>query len=374
MQNNATRFSRLVDLAQETSSEKRRELLREVTDAFLESASNCTEIERSHFGDIMSTVSTGMEVAVRRHLAQQLAKQPNAPRALVQQLANDEFGIAKDILQYSPVLEEADLIAIAQSKHQDKLGVIAIRPTISEELSEAIVEHGDDQTVSRLVANDGAKVSRNTFQRIVDRSETSTTLQAPLSSRQDLPADMLNEMFTFVSGDLRTKISERLSQIPPEVLEKALQDASRDVKTEMRQLKDADRKAMVYVAEMQQQKKLNEALLLQLTRGKQATQLIHAFAKLAEVEVKTVRRLFTSRNIEGIAIICRSVRFERATFAALSMYLETADGGTNKSVNEVLDLYSKVTQESAQRVMRFWRIRKEVADGSANRPFHAPNA
>ncbi len=362
MLQNSTRFSRLVDLAKETSSDKRRELLREVSDVFLEAAPDLSDVERSYFGDIISKVSANMDVAVRRRLAEQFAGQPKAPLGLIQQLANDEVSVAASVLRKSEVLRDVDLITIAQSKNQEKLSVMAARPAVSESVSQSIVEHGNDSVVAGLVANDGARLSRGTFQCVVERSETSEILQAPLVARADLPPDMINNMYAFVSGDLRDKLRQRLAALPPEMLEKALKDATRDVMTEMRHVNDAERKAMVFVGEMIQQKKLNEALLVQLARASQATELIHAFARLAEVDVKTVRRLVNARNTEGVAIICRSQRFERATFSALAMFLEQGAGQDCKTVHQILDSYEKVTTETAQRVMRFWRVRKEAAE------------
>jgi hypothetical protein len=143
-----------------------------------------------------------------------------------------------------------------------------------------------------------------------------------------------------------------------------LSDAQREVMADIKQMRDADRKAMVYVGEMVQQKKLNEALLVQLTRTSRPTELIHAFARLAEVDVKTVRRLFTARNVEGVAIICRAMRFERGTFSTIALSLMGNSGNATQNVHEVLELYEQVTTEAAQRVMRFWRIRREVVDQS----------
>jgi uncharacterized protein (DUF2336 family) len=113
---------------------------------------------------------------------------------------------------------------------------------------------------------------------------------------------------------------------------------------------------------MVQQRRLNEALLVQLTRTNRPTELIHAFARLAEVDAKTVRRLFRAGNIEGIAIICRAMRFERGTFSTIALSLLGKEGNATKNVNEVLELYEQVTAEAAQRVIRFWRIRREVVE------------
>lgn len=365
MQPTASRFSRLVELAKESSSDKRRELLREVTDVFLGAAPECSETEKSYFGDIIGKVSTGMDVAVRKQLALRLADNPDAPHALMQQFACDENEIAQEVISKSPVLKDADLLSIVETKNQNKLGAIARRRSVPEAVSEAIVEHGDDKVVCDLVSNAGAKVSRLAFSRVVERSETSPLLQAPLVNRDDLPVDMLNEMFTFVKADLRAMVQEKIAATPPDVLEQALKDAQREVMADLKQMRDADRKAMVYVGEMVQQKKLNEALLVQLTRNGRPTELIHAFARLAEVDVKIVRRLFSARNVEGAAIICRAMRFERGTFSAIAFSLLGKSGNATQNFHEVLELYEQVTTEAAQRVMRFWRIRREVVDQSS---------
>lgn len=358
----SSRLNRLVDLAKETSSDKRRELLREVTDVFLDNAHDCSDAEKSYFGEIINKVATGMDAAVRKHLAARLSSNPNAPHALIRGFAMDEAEIAREVLSKSPVLQDEDLISIAETGNQEKIGALAQRPAIPEIVSEAIVQHGDDAAVSQLVANSGAKVSRGTFRKVMERAETSAILQAPLVNRQDLPADMVNELFTFVKAELREQVQKRMEAIPLEELERALQEAEREVASELRQLRAADRKATVYVGEMFQQRKLNEGLLIQLVKSGKTAELIHAFARLAEVDVRTIKRLFNARNIEGIAIICRSLRFERGTFSTIAVSVLPNSGDTNRNIHEVLDLYDQVSSETAQRVMRFWRVRREVTD------------
>ena len=364
MSEKLTRFSRLIDLAKETSSEKRRDLLREVTDAFLEDPNRHSDKERDHFGAILGLVATQMDTAVRQHLAAKFAELPAAPANLIKQLANDEFSVAKDVLAKSSTLSDEDLIAIARSQAQDKLQVIANRPAVSESVSDAIVENGKDEVVLALVNNTGAKIARSTFSRVVERSETSEILQAPLVARADLPADMLQDMFTFVSSELRTKVLQKLEGLPSDVVERAFADAAKEFNTGVREMKAADRKAMVYVSEMVATKRLTEALLCQLVQNKQMVELIHAFARLADIDLKTSRRIFTARNIEGVAIVCKATRFDRSTFSTIAVFLEQQAGGTPKNVHELVALYDRVPAEAAQRVIRFWRVRKEATEGA----------
>lgn len=360
-----SQLHRLIDLAKEQSSEKRRELLREVTDMFLDKAPAYNESEREHFGAILSRVATEMDIAVRKQLAKQFANVPSAPHGLIQQLANDEFSVAKDVLLKSTVLNDDDLVAIARSQGQDKLEAIAGRHSVSEAVSEAIVEHGDDQVVVKLVSNTGAKVSRTTFQRVVERSESSEILQAPLVGREDLPPDMLQDMFMFVSSELRTKIGDKLDALPPEMVEKAFNSAAQNFSDEVRKMKDADRRAMVYVSEMTRRKELNERLLHELLRNNQTVEFMHTFGRLADVDIKTVRRIMETRNFEGVAIMCKAARFDRTTFSTIvGSIMKDVKRGPDVS-SELVSLYDKVTPESAQRVMRFWRVRKEAVEPAA---------
>jgi uncharacterized protein (DUF2336 family) len=365
MSEDTSQFHRLIDLAKEPSSDKRRELLRQVTDVFLDKATSYSESERDHFGAILSRVANDMDIAVRRQLAKQFANVPSAPHGLIQQLANDEFSVAKDVLLKSTVLSDADLIAIARSQGQDKLEAIAGRHSVSEAVSEAIVDNGDDQVVVKLVSNSGAQVSRATMQRVVERSETSEAIQAPLVGRADIPPDLLQDMFMFVSSELRTKITQKLDELPPEIVEKAFNDAAQSFSDEMRQQKDADRRAMVYIREMARRKELNEALLHQLLRSNQTVEFIHTFGALADVDVKTVRRIVNTHNIEGVAIMCKAARFDRSTFSAVVFFLDKGAKRSAQAAADLVALYDKVTPESAQRVMRFWRVRKDTTEAQA---------
>ena len=57
---------------------------------------------------------------------------------------------------------------------------------VSEAVSEAIVERGDDDTVSLLLANDGARMSRETHEMVVDRAVENPALHAAVAAERVL--------------------------------------------------------------------------------------------------------------------------------------------------------------------------------------------
>jgi uncharacterized protein (DUF2336 family) len=362
MAQDAMRFHRLIDLANEASSEKRRELLREVTDLFLADAPGYSANEREHFDVIMRSVARDMEDAVRRELAQRLADLPSAPEGLIRQLANDDFRVAEEVLRKSPVLCETDLVAIIQAKGQEEMAAIATRKDVTAVVSDALVERGDDTVLVKLVSNESAKFSNGGFQKIVERSEQNEALQKPLIARADLPVALMQDMFTFVSSELRAKITQKLDALPPGVLDKALAEAGRAFTVDPPVLKDAERKAMVRIAELARRRELTEGVLLEFVRTKQTAEFKHALARLAEVDLKTIERILRARNTEAVALICKATKLSRATFAAIAGSMGAAPGG---KADAILALYDQVTTSAAQRAMRFWQVRKAAADGVA---------
>ena len=89
-----SRLPQLIALAEEGSSEKRRALLRELTEHFF-GAPTRTEAEEGLYGDVMARLADDMETAVRSELAARFAEAPDAPRTLIRRLANDEASVAE---------------------------------------------------------------------------------------------------------------------------------------------------------------------------------------------------------------------------------------------------------------------------------------
>ncbi|KPF74992.1 hypothetical protein IP78_13900, partial [Brevundimonas sp. AAP58] len=92
-----SRLPDLILLAQEPSSEKRRALLRELTDHFFGSTQR-TAAEDALYDSVLSDLTAEMETAVRAELSARFALSPDAPRGLIRRLANDEAAVAAAVL------------------------------------------------------------------------------------------------------------------------------------------------------------------------------------------------------------------------------------------------------------------------------------
>ena len=352
----------LIALAHEPSSDKRRELLRGVTDLFF--AGEHSGAELSAFDGVMCDLATEMEETVRAELAGRLADAAAPPLRLVRTLAADTLDVAAPILQRSSALGEADLLALARNRGQAHLRVISSRPDLTEAISDVIVERGDDTTLGALLENASAPLSRRSSEAVVDRANDNADLHAAVVSRQDLPADLLNEMYFVVETQLRQKITERNAALNPAALEAALEVGRRRMANRDGALPPDYDEAEAYVRGLKQRGAITPSALAGFLRAGERTRFLLALSEMSEVDFHTTRRVVDRRDMDALAIICRAADFDRALFLTFAVLI-LEPGQAMAKAQEYGKLYNDLPKDTALRTMRFWRMRRTTGDVAA---------
>lgn len=358
-------LSTLVALAEEPSSDKRRELLRQVTDLFFEKPEEYNDNEVDLFGDVMGSISSQLETEIRQDIAQRMSGLPNPPMRLIKDLAHDTIEVAHPVLTSSPALDDETLVDIAETMSQDHIMAMTKREWVSERVSASIVQNGDDQVVVSLLENNGAEINRPTMEQVVERAANSDVLHEPVVEREDVPPDLLNEMFFAVSSDLKEKILARNENLDPKVVDAILRQSKTNFERNGA-VAETQSPAEKLIDEAERNRELNESYLVKLLRNKQLAEFLYGFARLTELDVKTAKRVLQDKSAEALAIACKASRFDRATFSTIVLLTDANQRRTPDEVNKLLDLYSNVTIETAQRTMRFWRIRQSSDEAESN--------
>ncbi len=200
----------LVELAKEASSEKRRELLRQVTDVLLVESQTRTDREGELFGEIVGAVAADLEMQVRIELAEEVAASRLAIRGAARRLAFDVIEVARPVLEKSTALTQSDLVDVIQQTSQDHMMAVTKRPDIGERAASALVARAEDRAVASLLRNPLARISRETYERVARRALASPALHAPFVRRMNAPLDLLNEVYLKVSAALREEIIGKL--------------------------------------------------------------------------------------------------------------------------------------------------------------------
>ena len=356
MAGNANNFALLLDLAREGSSEKRRELLRQITDVFLAHPEQRSENESVLFDEIVGAVAQDLETQVRIELSRKVSTSTAPLRLTARRLAMDDIAVAAPVLEKSKSLTETDILEIIDKKSQDHMLAVTKRPDIGEKVSSLLVQKGEDRVLVSLLQNSSARLDRETYQRVAERAETSAVLHAPFVRNANVPLDMLNNVYLRVELDLRREIMRKFHGVSPAELEAALEASRNHLSAAYGALPSDYAEAKDLVAKLDKAGSLKPAVLVQLLREERRTAFGVAFAQLVDVEFDLAQRLVDGKDLDALAMLCRGAGFDRALFVTICIMIAGAGGGIGKT-QEYGSIYEQVPVSAAQRALRFWKVR-----------------
>jgi len=352
---NIEKLEGLVHLAKENTDEGRRNLLREVTDLFMDNVDDINPLESQYFGDIMGTVSNDLEVAVRKQLAEELADVELAPSELIKKLAHDEIEVARPVLLNSPVLTDGDLVDVIESRGQGHMMAISVRPTLSETVTDSLVELGDDEVLASVVSNEGALISEQSMTTVVDRAKQNENLQDPLINHRNLPPELVESIVAHVSENLRNQLLVSNPEIDMDRINKILEASRKSISEDsQRQIEESDR----LIDRKEKLNKLDPEFLLSLMREQKIPEFISGFARISKIDLRTSRHTVFDTDGERLAILSKAVPFTQEQFEELIVLTDFKKSRSPEDIETLTGVYRRITPEAAQRALRFYRTRK----------------
>lgn len=355
MPDDITDLEALVDLAKEPSSEKRRQLLRRITDVFLQDPTEYSTQQSHYFGEIMRELAYDLESKVREELANRLASEASAPHGVIRALANDEIEVAKPVLTQSPVLTQDDLIEISQTQAQGHLMAITKRDDIGEQLSDVLVERGDDDTVESLLRNAKAQFAHETVQKIAERAQQSTQLQEPLIDREDVAKNIIFQIYNYVAENLKDKILEN-TNYDRETIEPLLAIITDDCSFQHAEF------VHQRIEKLAQSGQLTESILVRFVKEKRPLEFLLALSKIADLDVATTRRVIDDKTGKSLVVISKANKFSPVTFKEIATSKMTNIAPHPSQLLPLVSIFNRFQPEDAQRVLRFWRTRKHAME------------
>ncbi len=353
----ASQLDALIALSKESSSDKRREVLRSVTDLFLATPDTGRAAVSHVFDDVLSGLAAEMEAEVRAELAARLAPAAHAPRRLALSLAKDQIKVAAPLLTRCHAFTQDDLLDVVRTQGQEHLRLVSGRDDLTEAVSDVIVDRGDDATLNVLLQNAEAPISREGYEKVVDRAQAAPALHAAVVNRKHLPPDLLNEMYFVVEQRLRERIAARNEAMDPAALDAALSAGRNRLATRDGALPDDYADAERHVAaSMKAEGGLAPGVLAGFLRHNQKTRFLVALAAAADVDFTTVRRILERQDLDALAIICRAADYDSALFYTVAVLI--TENRSRTRVEDYQRRYTELSRETAQRTLRFWRMRR----------------
>jgi uncharacterized protein (DUF2336 family) len=241
-------------------------------------------------------------VRVRAILAEEIKYLNCVPRELVLHLARDlETIVAAPILQYSPLLSDADLIEIiACGQVQEVLTAIARRKPVSEPVSDKLVQSLNVPAVAALLVNPDAQIRKQTMDRIIERIEEVSSWQLPLALRADLSARAIRRIGSLVGASILERLAARndLSDATRIYLNRELR--SRLTETPM---EEAGSSAADMVAAAKKEGRLDAEFVEAAAQAGHREIVVQALALLANVNEQAVKKILTAGGAKPLVAL-----------------------------------------------------------------------
>jgi uncharacterized protein (DUF2336 family) len=345
----------LEDAIKGGSSEKRVETLRRVTDLFLNDADRLNEAQIGLFDDVLCHLIKRIETKALMELSEHLAPVDNSPIEVIRQLArNDEIAVAGPVLTQSARLTTSDLVEIAGTKSQQHLLAISGRSEIEEAVTDVLLDRGDREIAHRLARNAGARFSENGFTSLVRNAETDESLAEKLGLRLDIPLRLLRDLLAKATEAVRTRL---LALAPPETkdeIQRVLAKISNEVSREAVVSRDFTQ-AQQGILAMKKEGRLDEPALLEFANRRLYEQMVAALSMLSSASIELIASLMKSRS-HGLLVPCKAAGLNWPTVNAILCNRFGHLAMSNADLVQAKEDYFRLSQPSAQRVLRFWQV------------------
>ncbi len=352
----------LEDAIKSGSSEKRVATLKRVTNLFLNEADHLNEQQVAVFDDVLVHLVERIESKALSELSMSLAPIPNAPIDVVRRLANhDEIIVAGPVLSGSSRLTENDLVEIAKSKGQEHLLAISGRASITEAVTDVLVERGNRQVAHRLVENAGARFSELGFASIVKDADQDGSLAEKLALRLDIPIKALRQLLARATDLVRSRLLASASSEKRGQIQKMLTVIADEVSREAAVPRDF-RASESLVQQLNRNGKLNERVLASFVDDHKYEEMISTIALFCGAPVELIARLMKNIQSEGLIVACKCAKLSWATTREILKIRFSHHAISDQELDEAKTSFLALSQATAQRTFRFMMVEEKTKE------------
>ncbi len=361
-------LNELAKIAAERSPDKRVELLRRITDLYIEGLGQHTDAEHYLFDDIITKIIDRIPREDKIHAAVHLSALPEGPRGTMARLAgDDDFDVARPVLQGSAALTDDDLVRLAGSIPKPHLTAIAARSTLVERVTDVLVERGDRKVALTLSANHGARLSEVGLSKLIGRSAGDVDLQALLVDRPDLSDKAITKLLPMISQKLAEKLAERGYEVGEAVSPEFLDKVRVQFKDALRERKDDIDELSQIIDTVRAGKLTLQGAIEALVLKDRLVDIAAAVSEFADLERSQTFATLAHGQMQSVLVLMRSLNLPWATVHKV-LALRSRKLKQPFVADELERDYAAIELGLAQRVIRFLKVRQSLrakADGSA---------
>ncbi|MBI2585108.1 MAG: DUF2336 domain-containing protein [Rhodospirillales bacterium] len=276
--------------------------------------------------DTLEALARDQVTRVRRILAEALKDVAHAPPEVIRRLARDaEAEVSSPVLQFSPLLTDADLLEIiASNPVSARLCAISRRDGVNAPVADAIAGSNDTAAIGALLANPTAQIREQVLDQLIDRAESVEIWHVPLVHRPRLPAGAVAKLARFVADGLLKALQDR-RDLTPKTMDEVRRIVDRRLRRKGPHSAGADgaspEDALKMAIELQCAGKLDEPMIGKAVRTGDREFAIAALAVRSGLPADLIRKVVGERNAKGMVAITWKAGFSAKLAETLQLRL-----------------------------------------------------
>ena len=360
-----TMFSSLIDEIQDTRvsqlTKKQLRALTRITDLFVAGSGRHSKQQIEVFDAVFETLVAVIELETRVKLARHIATIPNAPATLVRAFAfDDAIAVAGPVLSQSTALSDSDLAANASIHGQGHLHAIARRRTISEVITEILIERGEPNVVHTVAKNAGARFSDGSFRELVARAGDDAQLALNVGMRLDIPRHHFLKLLETASASACAKIAAANPQFT-DTVQGALTEVVDDINLEVRKNSPDHARAKSRVKRLQIWHELGEGNVHAAARSQNFEQTVMALSVLACCPIEMAERAILNENPGVVQVIAKAAGCSWVTVKALLLMTAADRRMSQADLDRARENFERLETGTAKRVLEFYDARRNIS-------------
>jgi len=273
---------------------------------------------------------------VRQAMSDVFAASADAPPAIVAALAADQPDIALPVLEFSPLLLDADLVDLVATGCPQVQCAVARRVRLPVSVAAALAEVGDATAVLELIENPDVTLAPFSLERIVERHGDLAVIREALLQRESLPASVRLALATKVSATLAGFAAAR-DWITPDRANRLAAEATERSLLDIANLSEGEELSAL-IHHLRESGQLNASLVLRALLSGNGSLFEAALVELTGLPQRRVTALAYGRGA-GLDALLTKAGFPRSTVpafrAAVAAILETGFVETQNGVTRL---------------------------------------
>ena len=337
------------------SIEQHNSILKKVTALFLGSTDRITEEISSVFDDVILRLVDHVERRARAELSWDLAPVAYAPLNVVRRLASDDdIAIAGPVLARSPRLTDQNLVEVARTKGQSHLSKVAERAQLSQAVTDVLIDRGNQQVVTKVASNAGARFSRTGMSMLVMRASGDDELTYAMSRRSDVSRRLFKRLLSYATEQARQRMLATSAPADREAINRVLAQLANQAGSQTISQKEyAAAQRLVHT--FSQDTEQTRSKVLQFADGYRIAELVAAMSILSGVPIALVSRLICDTEPFGAMVMCKAIGLAWMVAHAVLNNLPGISEDREEKLGEMEEHYAHMSAESAERLLGYWQ-------------------